>query len=134
MEQKKSTVTNVQSNGTWDGQYGLMHKFEVSFENGDVGEYLSKSENQDKFVVGNETEYQFKDGQFPRVKPISNFQPKASYSNNNDDTRNEIRFSVAFKAAVELCAADKIGLEEIMETTIGFNKFLSNKRDTNLPF
>ena len=42
MEQKKSTVTNVQSNGTWDGQYGLMHKFEVSFENGDVGEYLSK--------------------------------------------------------------------------------------------
>ena len=111
-----------------------MHKFEVSFENGDVGEYLSKSENQDKFVVGNETEYQFKDGQFPRVKPISNFQPKASYSNNNDDTRNEIRFSVAFKGAIDLASAGQIGIEDIKATTIGFNEFLKEKKDGSLPF
>ena len=134
MEQKKSTVTNVQSNGTWEGQYGLMYKFEVSFQNGDIGEYLSKSENQDKFVVGNETEYQFKDGQFTRVKPISNFQPKASYSNNNDDTRNEIRFSVAFKGAIDLASAGQIGIEDIKATTIGFDEFLKEKKDGSLPF
>ena len=134
MEQKKSTVTNVQSNGTWEGQYGLMYKFEVSFENKDIGEYLSKSESQDKFIVGNETEYQFKDGQFPRVKPISNFQPKASYSNNNDDTRNEIRFSVAFKGAIDLASAGQIGIEDIKATTIGFNEFLKEKKDGSLPF
>ena len=50
MEQKKSIVKSVTPNGTWEGQYGLMYKFEIEFENGDVGEYLSKSENQDKFV------------------------------------------------------------------------------------
>jgi hypothetical protein len=134
MEQKKSIVKSVTPNGTWEGNYGLMYKFEIEFENGDIGEYLSKSENQDKFIVGQDTDYQFKGGQYPRVKPVSNFQPKTNYSNSNTDTNKEIRFSVAFKAAVELCAADKIGLEEIMETTIGFDKFLSNKRDTNLPF
>ena len=134
METKKSIVKSVTPNGTWEGNYGLMYKFEIEFENGDVGEYLSKSENQDKFVVDKETDYQFKGGQYPRVKPVSNFQPKTNYSNSNTDTNKEIRFSVAFKAAIELCAADKIGLEEIMETTIGFDKFLEEKKDTNLPF
>tara|TARA_R100000231_G_C5325991_1_gene164850 strand:+ start:323 stop:721 length:399 start_codon:yes stop_codon:yes gene_type:complete len=132
MEQKKSIVKNVIPNGTWEGNYGLMYKFEVEFENGDVGEYLSKSENQDKFIVGRETEYQFKGGQFPRVKPVSNFN--ASYSSSKSDAKEDIRFSVAFKAAIELCAADKIGLEEIIETTIGFDEFLDKKKDTRLPF
>ena len=134
MEQKKSTVTNVQSNGTWEGQYGLMYKFEVSFQNGDIGEYLSKSENQDKFVVGQETDYQFKDGQFPRVKPVSNFQPNTSYSNSNSDTSKEIRFAVAFKGAIDLASAGQIGIEDIKATTIGFNEFLKEKKDGSLPF
>ena len=134
MEQKKSIVKSVTPNGTWEGNYGLMYKFEIEFENGDIGEYLSKSENQDKFIVGQDTDYQFKGGQYPRVKPVSNFQPKTNYSNSNTDTNKEIRFSVAFKAAVELCTADKIGLEEIMETTIGFDEFLDKKKNTSLPF
>ena len=33
--QKKSKVTNVQSNGTWEGSYGTMYKFEVTFDDGD---------------------------------------------------------------------------------------------------
>jgi len=133
MEQKKSIVTNVQSNGTWEGKFGLMYKFEVSFENGDIGEYLSKSENQDKFVVGQETDYQFKDGQFPRVKPVSNFQPKTSYSNSNSDASKEIRFAVAFKGAIELAAGGQIGIDDIKATTIGFDKFLEEKKG-DLPF
>ena len=133
MEQKKSIVTNVQSNRTWEGKFGLMYKFEVSFENGDIGEYLSKSENQDKFVVGQETDYQFKDGQFPRVKPVSNFQPKTSYSNSNSDASKEIRFAVAFKGAIELAAGGQIGIDDIKATTIGFDKFLEEKKG-DLPF
>ena len=49
---KKSVVKNVQSNGTWEGKFGLMYKFEVEMENGDVGEYSSKSKDQDKFLEG----------------------------------------------------------------------------------
>ena len=67
---KKSKVTNVQPNGTWEGKFGMMYKFEVSFENGDTGEYSSKSQEQNKFIVGNDTDYEFIDGKFPKVKPV----------------------------------------------------------------
>ena len=43
MSIKKSIVTRVTGNGTWEGNYGLMYKFEIEMENGDIGENLSKS-------------------------------------------------------------------------------------------
>ena len=49
---KKSKVVSVQANGTWEGKYGVMYKYEVAFENGDAGEYSSKSAEQNKFVEG----------------------------------------------------------------------------------
>ena len=70
---KKATVTNVQANGTWEGQYGLMYKFEVTFDNGDTGQALSKTDNC-KFVVGEEATYEYKGGQYPKVKYVSEFQ------------------------------------------------------------
>ena len=50
----KGKVVNVQSNGTWEGQYGTMFKFEVEMENGNIGEYSSKSEHQTKFIINQE--------------------------------------------------------------------------------
>jgi len=67
---KTSKVKSVQANGTWEGKFGLMYKFEVSFENGDTGEYSSKSQDQTKFVEGQEAEYEYTDGKFPKVKPF----------------------------------------------------------------
>ena len=49
MEIKKSKVMSVQANGTWEGSYGVMYKNEIVFQNGDVGEYSSKSKEQNKF-------------------------------------------------------------------------------------
>ena len=70
---KKSIVKNVQGNGTWEGKFGLMYKFEVEMENGDSGEYSSKSKEQTKFVVGEEVEYEFIDGNFPKINPVNTF-------------------------------------------------------------
>ena len=67
---KKSKVTSVQANGTWEGSYGLMYKYEISFDNSDVGEYSSKSIEQTKFVIGQEVEYTYTGGKFPKVKPV----------------------------------------------------------------
>jgi len=67
---KKSKVTEVQSNGTWEGSYGLMYKYEIVFDNGDCGEYSSKSEDQTKFVIGQEVEYTYTGGKFPKIKPV----------------------------------------------------------------
>jgi len=106
--QKKSKVTNVQSNGTWEGSYGTMYKFEVSFENGDTGEYSSKSKDQNKFVIGHQTEYEFTDGKYPKVKPVYNPPSGGSFNKfNNDPNRQKmIVKQSSLKVASDLCIAN----------------------------
>ena len=83
---KKGIVGSVQSNGTWEGKYGIMYKYEVHIGE-DVGEYSSKMENQNKFVVGQEAEYEFIGGQYPKIKPVNNFQPNSGggYNKRTED-------------------------------------------------
>ena len=50
---KKGIVKSVQANGTWEGKYGLMYLYEVTI-NEDSGQYMSKSDNQTKFIKGQE--------------------------------------------------------------------------------
>ena len=84
---KKGTPTSVQSNGNWEGRYGVMFKHEITFDNGDCGEYSSKSENQNKFIVGQETSYEFIDGKFPKVKPHNPDFANNQFSNLNSPQR-----------------------------------------------
>lgn len=76
---KKSKVKIVQANGTWspkDKPDTIYYKNEVEFENGDIGEYSSIKQDQDKFIEGQETEYEYIDGKYPKVKPVYQ-QPKS---------------------------------------------------------
>jgi len=104
---KKGKVKQVQSNGTWEGNYGMMYKFEVTFENGDCGEYSSKSEQQTKFIEGEETEYEFTGGKFPKVKPY--YAPPSSggqsYYKKDDNIQNLIVRQSSIKCATELASA-----------------------------
>ena len=70
---KNSVVKEVQANGTWEGQYGLMYKFEVTFDNGDCGQCLCKTDSC-KFVVGESASYEYTGGKYPKVKYVSDFQ------------------------------------------------------------
>ena len=109
---KRSKVTNVQASGTWDGKFGMMYKFEVEFENGDAGEYSSKSKDQTKFVIGVDTDYEYIDGKFPKVKPVwvQNQQQINTGSNNQttkpDNVQDMIVKQSSLKAAVEFCNKD----------------------------
>ena len=102
---KKSKVTSAQPNGTWEGKFGLMYKSEISFENGDAGEYSSKTREQDKFVVGKETEYEFIGGNFPKVKPV--YQKPQSFGGGgykkDDNVQKMIVKQSSLKAAVDFC-------------------------------
>ena len=69
---KKGIVKDVQANGTWEGKFGLMYKFEVTIGD-DTGQCLSKNDTC-KFVVGEEVDYEFVGGQYPKIKPVSTFQ------------------------------------------------------------
>jgi len=58
METKKSIVKSIQENQrSWDSPNGKVFYHAVSFENGDTGNYGSKTEKCEKFVVGKEHEY-----------------------------------------------------------------------------
>lgn len=110
---KTSIVKDIKSAGQpYVGQYGTLYGFYVTFENGDNGKYNSKSENQTKFVVGQEATYDF----IPReyngktyytVKPVNpqyaNNAPSGGSQGGKHTSKDEsIIRQTALKAAAEL--------------------------------
>ncbi len=76
METKKSKVTNVQEKtSSYNGNNGVVFYHKITFENGDTGQYGSKSETCEKFTVGQEADYTIEkkeNGQYVNyvIKPI----------------------------------------------------------------
>jgi hypothetical protein len=131
---KKSKVTRVTSNGTWEGKFGMMYKFEVSFENGDTGEYSSKSQDQTKFVEGQEAEYEYTDGKFPKVKPFyalptnnGKFNSDRAYRK-DDNVQNLIVRQSSLKASVDYCKGSNCSPEEVCENAQLFADWVMEKK------
>lgn len=104
--EKTSKVTAVQANGSWEGNYGTMYKFEITFDNGDTGEYSSKSREQNKFVIGQEASYIYTDGKFPKVKPVYNAKV-GNIIRAEDPKRQELIIKQScLKAAVDTIKSD----------------------------
>ena len=75
----KKKVEDVKSEGGFDSQWGYFYKFIITFEDGMVAEYLSKSETQNKFILGKEidveiTQRDYNGKKINKVKPVSTFQ------------------------------------------------------------
>jgi len=90
----KAAVKSVQPTGTYPSEFGvlqndesqpnygkkLMHKFEITIgeHTGEyaTNKYLDPSAQDFPFVVGVETDYEFVDGQYPKIKlPKKDFNP-----------------------------------------------------------
>ena len=136
-QQKRSAVTNVTANGTYNGQYGTLYKFEITFANGDSGEYASKSQNQTKFVVGQETDYtitskEFKDRIYYKIAPVmaqpqqSGFTAKAK---DPETSKHIMRMSV-LKVAGDLAINGNIQLNEILSYALIFEQYVVTGMDT----
>ena len=109
---KTSIVKDIKSAGEpYQGQYGTLYGFYVTFENGDNGKYNSKDQNQNKFVVGQEATYEY----IPReyngktyytVKPVNPqyATPSSGGSTGGATTSKDesIIRQTALKAAAEL--------------------------------
>ena len=128
---KKSKVTRVTGNGTWEGQYGLMYKFEIEMENGDIGENLSKTK-ECKFQEGQVTDYEFVDGQFPKIKPVSTFQ--GGGFKNNSDVQDNIRFAQGLNIANLQYCHGKITADQIDNKAYEMYQKLKNGPQEKLPF
>lgn len=140
MEVRKSKVMAVTGNGTWDGSYGTMYKFEIVFQDGSVGEYSSKSKDQNKFEVGAETEFEYHGGKFPKVKPVyaqPNVQgssPAQSFGKSVDVQSKIVRQSM-LKAAVDFHAINpelKPSEVDVLKTAERFVSFVNGNSEVQL--
>ena len=102
----KARVVSVSPKGDYQLRDGkTLYKFFVSMDNGDSGEYSSVKADQDKFVVGQEVEYELSSTQYGnKIKPVYNggggYTPK--YSAGGDDKQKMNVKQSCLKAAVDL--------------------------------
>ena len=73
--EKTAKVKSVNQNArSYESKFGKMFIHEIAFDNGDVGEYSSKTEQCKAFTVGAEATYTVEaNGTFPdKIKPVMN--------------------------------------------------------------
>jgi hypothetical protein len=134
-QQKRSAVTNVTANGTYNGQYGTLYKFEITFANGDSGEYASKSADQTKFKVGVETDYtitskEFKDRIYYKIAPVmAQAQPFVAKAKDPETDKRITRMSV-LKVAGDLVINGDIKLHEVLSYAQIFEQYVITGMDT----
>ena len=128
---KTDKVKRVTANGTWEGKFGMMYKFEIEFENGDCGEYSSKSEQQTKFVEGQEANYEFIGGKFPKVKPFY-APPQSNGQSVNYKKDDNVQYLIvrqsSLKAAVDYCRGSNCSPEEVCENAQLFAEWVMEKK------
>jgi hypothetical protein len=137
--EKTSKVTNVAGIGTWNGQYGVMYKFEVSFENGDSGQYMSKSQEQTKFKVGESAAYtiegkEFNGQTYYTVKPVMAQQPFQGgggkpYQKDPETEKRITRMSV-LKVAGDLVINGQVKLHDLTKVAQIFERYVMTGEDT----
>ena len=135
--EKTSKVTQVAGSGTWEGKYGVMYKFEVAFENGDAGQYLSKSQDQTKFKVGQEANYtiegkEFNGQTFYTVKPVmqqQQFGGKPSYQKDPETEKRITRMSV-LKVAGDLVINGEVKLHDLTKVASFLEQYVMTGEDT----
>ena len=115
---KTSIVKDIKSAGEpYNGQYGTLYGFYVTFENGDNGKYNSKDPNQTKFLVGQEATYDYipreyngktyytvkpVNPQYANVAPQSGSNATSTPSGTTTSRDESIVRQTALKAAAEI--------------------------------
>lgn len=135
----RSKVTQVTGNGTWNSQYGLLYKFEVHFENGDYGTYMSKSLEQNKFVVGQEADYTRESKQgtggamYYTIKPVMAQQQfgggKPAYQKDPETEKRIARMSV-LKVAGDLVVNGVVQMHDLTKVASFLEQYVMTGQDT----
>lgn len=117
---KKSKVLSAQPRGDWQNKNGeTFYRFEIVMENGDVGEYSSINEEQNKFIINQETEYEFDTSydKYPKIRPI--------YKKKSFDISDEaMRRSVALKSSCSLHAGKIISEIDVLKSADIFYHYI----------
>ena len=135
MDIKKSKITEI---NLQNEKFNDMYIFTIEFENGDIGK-LYKRKDKTYESVGDEVEYTISPKNTVKIafkgeSKFNNTTAAPSYSNTKNDVQDDIRFSVAFKGAVELAAGGVISVGEVEQFTLKYDEFLKDKKSVEMPF
>ncbi len=138
-EIKTSKVKTAKYDGTWQD----LHKYTITFENGDQGTYFSKSDNQEKFKAGTETTYKY-DELKNRVKPHWEGNQQNSdhtYTSKNDNREIYIIRQSSLKCATEYVIANGGNITTILHNADILTKWVqtgevpaTQQENNDLPF
>jgi len=135
MDIKKSKITEL---NLQNEKFNDMYIFTIVFENGDIGK-LYKRKDKTYESVGDEVEYTISPKNTVKIafkgeSKFNNTTAAPSYSNTKNDVQDDIRFSVAFKGAIELAAGGVISVDEVEQYTTKYDEFLKDKKSVEMPF
>lgn len=126
MEQKKSITRSAIFKKSGSSSFGEYHVFEITFDNGDKGNYISKSKEQTTFKEGVEVEYTIEvkeNGNYKNytIKPVkaNGFIPgkgNPSYEHKR----------VALKCATDLVCSGKVPEKDLIHAAEKLMKFLND--------
>ena len=144
----EKVVKSVKQVGDFESQYGHFYKWLLEFEDGFKGEYLSKTETQNKFIEGQTasievTTREYNGTKINKIKPASTFQQGGAKSFSqvpkDNKTQEYIVKQNALSNACNIVGTDDVA--KILEIADAFKEWVLNdvkpKNDSNgkdLPF
>ena len=143
----KKKVTKITQSGNFESQYGHFYKWLLEFEDGFKGEYLSKTETQNKFIEGQEVEIEvttreYNGTKINKIKPASTFQGGGkSFTSAPKDNKTQ-EYIVKQNALTNACnIVGEADVAKILEIADSFKEWVLNdvkpKNDSHasdLPF
>jgi len=144
----EKVVKSVKYDKPINSQWGEFHKWLLEFEGGFRGEYLSKTDTQNKFIEGQKAEIEvttreYNGQKINKIKPASTFQQGGSKSftqvPKDNKTQEYIVKQNALTNACNIVGTDDVA--KILEIADAFKEWVLNdvkpKNDSNgkdLPF
>lgn len=127
---KTSTIVSAKFLKTWVSRKGdTFYAHQIQMENGDCGEYSSKTEQQTKFVEGEQTEYEYHPHEsFPKIKP--HYARPQFTAMQNDNTMIP---SVAIKASAVFNAGRSVDAQQVVKDARVFAAFINEQPAETAP-
>ena len=129
----KKVVKSVNFDRPIESQWGSFFKYIIEFEDGLKAEYLSKSENQNKFEVGKDVEVEITQREYSgqtinKVKPVfqsnrTNFTPSTM---KNDNREKFIIKQTSLKCATDYVIANGGDSAKVIELAEMFTQWVLN--------
>lgn len=125
-------VKSVKQVGSFDSQYGFFYKWLLEFEDGFRGEYLSKTETQNKFIEGQTASIEVSTREYNgttinKIKPASTFQGGGkSYTAAPKDNKTQ-EYIIKQNALTNACnIVGEADIPKIIEIADAFKEYVLN--------